>query len=86
MTVLLSSRGVNLPMQVFFDTEGQKMIFCPAVTAAPGGKVACASIYMLEDDLQAGIKRTFDVPNAVQGSAITCAYAQDHFRSLTVPK
>ncbi len=72
----------SMAIQGFFDTEGQKITFCPVIDAAPGERIACSSIYALEDDLQAGIKRTFDVPDAVRGGSISCAYSQDHLKKL----
>lgn len=75
VTVTRLSPPQSARLQVFFDGDGQKMIFCPVLTnAPPEQKVACSSIYTLEDDLQMGIKRTFDVPDFIRGGEITCAY------------
>jgi hypothetical protein len=63
----------NMEFQAFFDAEGQKMMFCPYIEGPPDERIACASLYVLEDDLTAGIKRTFDIPKAVQGGVISCA-------------
>lgn len=60
-------------LQAYYDEAGQKMIFCPVVEGPPGKKVACASLYVLQDDLEMGVKRTLDVPRAVQGANISCA-------------
>lgn len=65
-----------------FDSQGQKLIFCPIVGGPPDKRVACTSIYALDDDLAAGIKRTFDVPAALRGAEITCAYKQDALQKL----
>jgi len=63
-----------LNLEAYFDDDGQKIIFCPVMDGPPEKKIPCSSIYALEDDLQDGIKRTFDIPDAVQGGAISCAY------------
>ncbi|MBI3440821.1 MAG: hypothetical protein HY052_03290 [Proteobacteria bacterium] len=75
-----SSEGITI--QAFFDHDGQKLMFCPVMDGAPDQRIACASLYVLDDDLNAGIKRTFDIPNALRGGAITCAYQQSHLRKL----
>ncbi|HYD19342.1 MAG TPA: hypothetical protein VEF76_12775 [Patescibacteria group bacterium] len=74
--------GEEMAFQAMFDLEGQKLLFCPVVQGDPDDKVACASIYALDDDLQAGIKRTFDIPDAVRGGAITCAYKTENLKKL----
>jgi hypothetical protein len=74
-----------MTVQALFDNSGQKMIFCPLVDAAPGQRIACSSLYAMEDDLQDGIKRTLDIPNALRGGAITCAYRQANLKPLTLP-
>ena len=58
----------------YFDTDGQKVIFCPVKNAPAGAKISCSSMYVLDDDLEAGVKRTFDIPDAVRGGSISCAY------------
>ena len=75
----------TMTIQVFFDGNGQKLIFCPVVDAAPNQRISCASLYALEDDLQDGIKRTFDIPAAVRGGMITCAYNQASLKPLNTP-
>jgi len=75
--------GMNI--QALFDNGGQKLIFCPVVNALPGQRIPCSSLYAMEDDLNDGIKRTFDIPNALRGSAITCAYQQANLKSLIIP-
>lgn len=60
--------------QGFFDLDGQKLIFCPVVAGDPDERISCASIYALDDDLQMGIKRTFDIPDTLRGGQISCAY------------
>jgi hypothetical protein len=60
--------------QAWYDDAGQKMIFCPVVEGPPDQKISCSSIYALDDDIDDGIKRTFDIPSAVQGGMITCAH------------
>lgn len=72
----------DMTLQAFFDAEGQRLLFCPMVEGAPGTRVSCASLYALEDDLQMGIKRTFDIPNALRGGVITCAYKKENLRKL----
>ena len=74
--------GGETAFQALFDLEGQRIVFCPVVEGAPDERVSCASIYALEDDLQAGIKRTFDIPDAVAGSSITCAYHEAQLQKL----
>ena len=83
----------QMTIQALFDGSGQKMIFCPflnvspasSATSAPDRRISCASLYTLDDDLRDGIKRTFDIPAAVRGGAITCAYQHDRLRSLKPP-
>lgn len=70
------------PFEGFFDEDGQKMVFCPVVTGAPDMRVACTSLYALDDDLALGIKRTFDVPEALRGGAISCADTLAHVEKL----
>ena len=68
----------SINIQVRFDPEGQKMVFCPEkIDAQKGDRISCTSIYALEDDFVAGIKRTFDVPKTIRGSALQCQYAQN---------
>lgn len=77
-------RGAGeLTVQALFDRTGQKLIFCPMLDAPPGRRIACASLYALDDDLHDGIKRTFDIPDALRGGAITCAYQQAKLKKLT---
>lgn len=78
---LEAGKGV-FTLQGYFDAEGQKIIFCPVVDAPPEARISCSSIYALDDDLQMGIKRTFDVPDAVRGGSITCAYAKEKLQKL----
>lgn len=66
----------------YFDAAGQKLIFCPVVEADPEDKIACASIYALEDDLKMGIKRTFDIPSAIRGAMISCAFDKAKLKPL----
>jgi hypothetical protein len=69
-----SRSGDSMVFQGVLDSAGQKMLFCPVRSGPPGQRIVCASLYMLEDDLQAGVKRTFDIPDAVRGGTISCAY------------
>lgn len=69
-----SKSGDSMVFQGVLDNGGQKMLFCPVRTGPPGQRIICASLYMLEDDLQSGVKRTFDIPDAVRGGTISCAY------------
>ena len=68
--------------QGFFDEDGQKLVFCPLVDGPPGKTIACTSLYALDDDLQAGIRRTFDIPEAIRGASITCAYETGKLQKL----
>lgn len=77
--------GSNASLVGMFAADGQKMIFCPLRDGQPGARVSCASVYALEDDLNDGIKRTFDVPEAVRGAAISCALSPQHLRPLATP-
>ena len=70
---LRSKKNESRAIYVRFDPDGQKMVFCPETEeAGRGTRIPCYSIYALEDDFDAGIKRTFDVPKAVRGSEMTC--------------
>jgi hypothetical protein len=75
----LRGRGAG-SLQAIYPAGDQKLIFCPLASGPPDKKVACASIYALDDDLEAGIKRTFDIPDAVMGGEITCAYTEAALR------
>lgn len=72
----------QMSFQAMFDLEGQKLMFCPLVNGDPGDEIACASIYALDDDLAAGIKRTFDIPDALRGGSISCAYDPKNLKKL----
>jgi len=74
VTLRRSRSGDSMAFQGVFDSAGQKMLFCPVRSGPPDQRIICASLYMLDDDLQAGIKRTFDIPDAVRGGTISCAY------------
>ncbi|MDP2205080.1 MAG: hypothetical protein Q8K65_02115 [Alphaproteobacteria bacterium] len=69
-----SRSGDSMMFQGVLDNAGQKILFCPVRSGPPDQRIICASLYMLEDDLQAGVKRTFDIPDAVRGGTISCAY------------
>lgn len=73
----------QMTVQGLFDGGGQKLIFCPFLNVGAGQRIACNSLYALDDDLKDGIKRTFDIPAAVRGGFITCAYQQERLRVLT---
>jgi hypothetical protein len=75
----------TMTLQAFFDNGGQKMVFCPLIAGAPDRHILCASLYTLQDDLQDGIKRTFDIPDAVRGGEISCAYDQKNLKPLETP-
>lgn len=75
-------KTASLAIQAFFDHEGQKIIFCPVVEGPPDQRIACASLYALDADLNEGIKRTFDIPSALSGGSITCAYQLTKLRKL----
>jgi hypothetical protein len=94
---LVDGQAVNVPLrhgnskdvmtfQGVFDDSGQRMVFCPVISGPPGKRVACSSLYMLDDDLTAGIRRTFDIPDAVRGATITCAFDPAHFAKLEPAK
>lgn len=72
----------TMAIQGIFDKDGQKIIFCPFVNGAPGDRIVCASLYALDDDLAMGIKRTFDIPDAIIGGSITCADRVAALRNL----
>lgn len=69
-------------MRAYYDEPGQKMIFCPTVSASADGVIDCASLYAMNEDLRDGIKRTFEVPNGVMSGHISCAYDQNTLRPL----
>lgn len=69
-------------MRAFYDAPGQKMVFCPLIEAPAGTVIDCASLYALEEDLGMSIKRTFDVPDVVQGGQISCGYDKENLRPL----
>jgi hypothetical protein len=75
----------TMQIQAIFDGDGQKVVFCPLTGVTPGQPVSCASLYTLEDDLKSGIKRTFDVPHAVRGGTITCAYKREFLKPISTP-
>ena len=87
INITLSRRRSTDTMKIraIFDAEGQKIVFCPVVDGPPGQQIRCASLYALEDDLRDGIKRTFDIPNAVRGGEISCAFQQENLKSLETP-
>ncbi|TAL30304.1 MAG: hypothetical protein EPN97_12850 [Alphaproteobacteria bacterium] len=72
----------SMDIMGLFDTEGQKLIFCPMVEGPPDKRVACTSLYALDEDLKAGIKRTFDIPAAIRGGEITCAYEEKKLQKI----
>jgi hypothetical protein len=72
----------NMVFQSVFDVGGQKILFCPVRSGPPGQRIVCASLYMLEDDLKSGIKRTFVIPDGVQGATISCAYDRSRMLPL----
>jgi len=84
VTVTLTARKGKGTMSFvgFFDDAGQKMIFCPVVKGPPDKRIPCTSLYALDDDLALGIRRTFDLPHAVRGANITCAFRRDKLRKL----
>ena len=74
--------GSESSIMGYFDRRGQKILFCPVVEAPPGERIPCASLYALDDDLDMGIRRTLDIPNAMRGGVITCAYDPKALRKL----
>ncbi|MCK5518957.1 MAG: hypothetical protein KAI61_06040 [Alphaproteobacteria bacterium] len=75
----------EMVIQVFFDECGQRLLFCPVTDAAPSQLISCASLYALKEDLQHGIKRTFNIPDSVKDGTIACAFIQEKLKSLTAP-
>lgn len=69
-------------LRAYYDEPGQKMIFCPTVSVSPDGVIDCASIYVMDEDLRDGVKRTFELPNGVQSGHISCGYDQNSLRPL----
>ncbi|MBI1214776.1 MAG: hypothetical protein GC185_03030 [Alphaproteobacteria bacterium] len=82
VTLTEKKGGETMAFQGYFDDAGQKMIFCPVVSGPPDKRIPCASLYALDDDLSLGIKRTFDIPGAVRGANITCAFRREKLRKL----
>lgn len=82
VTLTRASGNDKMKFRGIYDGAGQKMVFCPVVQGPPGTRVDCASLYVLEDDLTAGIRRTFDVPDGIRGGVITCAYDGKNLRKL----
>lgn len=69
------SSGNTMDIQVRFDENGQKLVFCPIKeNMAPDAKIICASIYALEDDFSLGIKRTLDVPASLRSGELRCGF------------
>lgn len=80
-------RGTEaMAIHVFFDSGGQRLVFCPRLAGSPKQPVACASLYALEEDLQTGIKRTLDIPKTVRGAEISCAYSIAGLKPLEEPR
>lgn len=82
VTLQPAKGGPEAQIQAMFDLDGQRIVFCPLKDGPPDARVSCSSIYALEDDLQAGIKRTFDIPEAVSGASISCAYDRAQLQKL----
>lgn len=70
----------NMPFQAWYSSENQQMMFCPVLDGPPDKKITCTSVYALDDDLALGIKRTFDIPHAIEGGELTCAHSKEHLR------
>ena len=79
---LTSKTGDRLSLQGIFDRAGQKLIFCPMRNGTPDQQISCNSLYALDDDLAMGIRRTFDIPDAVTGSVIVCGFDATHLPPL----
>lgn len=84
MPVVLRAAGSSdsVSLMGFFDKPGQKILFCPQVSAPASERIPCASLYALDDDLAMGIRRTFDVPDMVASGEISCSYDKSHLRNL----
>jgi hypothetical protein len=70
----------EMPFQAWFSQQSQEMLFCPVVAGPPTKKIPCAGVFALDEDLEAGIKRTFDIPGAVMGGVLTCAYSEERLK------
>lgn len=68
--------GGQAAMRGYYDDLSQKMVFCPVRQGPPDAVIECQSLYAMSEDLTVGIKRTFDVPEAVLSGHIACAHAQ----------
>jgi hypothetical protein len=83
-TVHLYPRKGNgaVALEGWANRDRQQLVFCPApeAGAAPTQKLSCAAFYVLDDDLAAGIKRTFDVPRTIEGASLTCANSPDRLK------
>ncbi|HEX2752615.1 MAG TPA: hypothetical protein VHP34_05830 [Alphaproteobacteria bacterium] len=81
--VLKRKKGKDtMSFQGVLDNPGQKMVFCPVREGPPDKRITCASLYVLEDDLNLGIRRTFDIPDAARGSHISCAFDVKNLQKL----
>ena len=63
-------------IQVEFKKGGQKVVFCPVSTVREGEVTECSSMYLLEDDLYQGVKRSLDIPTIIRGGQIECSYGR----------
>lgn len=62
----------SLVLHSRFEDSGQKIVFCPDLAKPDGTRIACGTLYALEDDYALGLKRTFDIPDAVMSGEILC--------------
>lgn len=82
------SAGLNAGFWVTREKEGQNLIFCAedpsgadnaAHQVAGAAQNDCIRVVVLEDYLSHGITRTLDIPGAVRGGTIACAYETPQF-------
>lgn len=81
VTLASARGGGELTFQSWYSRKTQEMLFCPVVDGPPDKKIPCAAIFALDDDLNDGIKRTFDIPHAVEGGVITCAHDAQNLKN-----
>lgn len=65
----------EVELQVRYDEDGQRLVFCPMHLFQLQDKIECASIFALQDDFKFGIRRTLDVADTLRGGMIECKQA-----------
>ena len=71
-TLKRRGHGSQSQLQVRFDNDGQKLVFCPADLVGMQSQILCSSIFALPDDYDRGIKRTLDIADALRGGTLEC--------------